>query len=97
MMDDTKRKELKDSTDDVLQFAVQAVDIFSLRERARIEAAQIWDVPWSRVVVQLSGIRVVSRDPFPIDLSTEAARDQLGAHAKCILKKDPNMPAHDAI
>jgi hypothetical protein len=81
-------KKPQDSTDDVFAMHVKAVDIDSMREQARLEAARIWGVPSSRVKVQLSSIHVATRDPFPTDLSTYAAVDMLGSHARCIRVKE---------
>jgi hypothetical protein len=89
------RKKIQDSTDDIFSFSVQGIDLDSMRERARIEAARFWNVSSRRVKVHLSNIHVAMRDPFPTDLNTFAAVDALGAFAKCILEKDPDMPSHE--
>lgn len=87
----------KDSIDDVLSFSVEGIDLDTMREQARMEAARVWTVPTSRVKVHLQNVHIASRDPFPTDLSTYAAVNTLGAHARCTRQEDSEMPDHDRL
>jgi hypothetical protein len=96
--EEQKKKRIpRDSSAHVISLNPVGLTIEHLLESARMEAARIFNVSTKRIAVQIDSVHVASRDPFPTDLSTHAAVDQLTGHARCILKPDPDMPLHDII
>lgn len=95
--DDDKKRTPRDSLPTVMSLTVSGLTAHHILESARTEAAKLFQVPASRVKVQVGSISVATHDPFPTDLDTYAQVDQLVGHAKCILLPDPDAPAHDTL
>lgn len=95
--DDDGPKPITDQTSTSITLSVVGITVEHMREHARLEAAGIFNVPSTRVKVQLGNVHVASRDPFPTDLSTYARVDMLGSSALCILVDDDQMPAYERL